>query len=291
MSMMMSSMYWFLPLTLFLFVDGQVADCNDNDSTPLRILIEPCEKWYYNVQQIDWEVRELGVGLTNAGSFLPGTEDFVAENFVENFCLVPSGCYFVDLSAYYGGALIGGGTYSVFYDGALIFTGGEFETDDFSNFPPVQSIKFGNGCPSDTPSTTPTTTQLPTATQKPSMSPTVTQLPTQSMSPTAYPSATPSMSPTAYPSASPSMSPTITQSPSAAPSMSPSATPTATQLPSMSPTATRSISPTATQSMSPSHKHKASGAPTPSSAGSSDYTAVLITVVIASLAVLCVGWW
>jgi len=251
MSMMMSSMYWFLPLTLFLFVDGQVADCNDNDSTPLRILIEPCEKWYYNVQQIDWEVRELGVGLTNAGSFLPGTEDFVAENFVENFCLVPSGCYFVDLSAYYGGALIGGGTYSVFYDGALIFTGGEFETDDFSNFPPVQSIKFGNGCPSDTPSTTPTTTQLPTAT----------------------------------PTASQSRSPTVTQS------RFPSATPTATQLPSMSPTATRSISPTATQSMSPSHKHKASGAPTPSSAGSSDYTAVLITVVIASLAVLCVGWW
>jgi len=240
MYMMMSSMYWFLPLTLFIFVDGQLADCNDDDAIPLRIVVQPCDEFLAN-DRFDWKVRETG-GIIEEGEFRVGS------TFEENLCLVPTGCYVVDLESYYGNALIDGGSYSVFYNNSLIATGGSF-SDTY------RSISFGNGCDSPPPSQS----VMPSA--------------THSMPPTA----THSTSPTA--SVAPSMSPTYT------PSMSPTATP------SMSPTATPSMSPTHTASMSPSATPKVTEAPNASSVGSSDYTAMTITIAFASLAVLCVGGW
>jgi len=252
---MMSSMYWFLPLTLFIFVDGQLADCNDDDSTLLRIVIQPCDN-FPDGDKIEWKVRDEGEGIIKKGEFKAGT------TFEDELCLVPTGCYVVDLEAYYGNAFLDGGSYSVFYDGTHIFTGGRFSGID-------RSISFGNGCESPTPSQS----VMPSATH--SMSPTATPSPT----------ITPSMSRTHTPSVSPTAIEGVTAGEIKA--VTPSMSPTHIQLL----TATDSMLPTATHSMSPSATPKVTEAPNASSVGSSDYTAVTTTIVIASLAVLCVGGW
>ena len=140
--MMMSSMFWFSLLPLLTFVDGQVATCGVGDATPLRIVLDECEDLNNSFK---WDVRQLGVvePITNS-EFNEHTTVF--EN--DEVCLDPSGCYFVRLDADYGNGLPDGGTYSVFYDGTLIFSGGAFWSPSIADptRPNVDSINFGDGC-------------------------------------------------------------------------------------------------------------------------------------------------
>jgi len=174
--MLTSSMLWFLLLTLFIFVDGQVTTCNVGDATPLRIVVDECEDFYYN---FEWEVRQLGVepvtpfGFGEALEFsyyYPITNGEFSRYYPNGFendelCLDPSGCYVVGLSSYYANGLPDGGKYTVFYDGTLIFSGGKFTgTQQFPlDFPPIFSITFGDGCPSPAPSQS--STHSPTQTK------------------------------------------------------------------------------------------------------------------------------
>jgi len=253
---MMSSMFWFLLLPLFTFVDSEVVNCGVGDATPLRIEVEECENFYYD---FDWEVIQREFGQVDEGTFSAEFPD----GFENEICLDPSECYFVRLSTYYGNGLKEGGNYTVFYDGTLIFSGSSFENG--VQFPKVDSIDFGNGCATSAPSMS--SSVMPSS----SSSPTI----TSSMSPTATPTITPTMAPTATP----------TMAPTAAPTMAPTAAPT------MAPTATPTMAPTAKLTMAPTATPKANKTISTSSVGSFDYTAITITVVIASLAVLCVGGW
>jgi len=138
---MMSSMFWFSLLPLFSFVDGQIATCGVGDATPFRFVLDEDEDIYYGFR---WEVRQLGV----VEPIINGQSDNA------EFCLDPSGCYFVRIDhMYYTGNPLGK-AYSVFYDDALIFSECTFNL-------PFDSINFGNSCPLPEPSQPPTCTEPP----------------------------------------------------------------------------------------------------------------------------------
>jgi len=146
-------------------------DCNGATKTT-TFRMEILETYYSD--QLEWKLVQDGVGVIESAN-LPGD----GELYENELCIDPSGCYQFKLEHYYGNALDDGGFYSIFYDGELIGSGGQFEGI-------LESIHFGNGCAS--PSPTDSATPMPTTSSSPTSSPTA--LPTKSSPPSASPSTT-----------------------------------------------------------------------------------------------------
>jgi hypothetical protein len=131
------------------------------------------------------------VDITNPSWEVLSKNDYSDERTFHSdlYCLNWSNCYQFTINDSVGDGIVGDGKYTVFYDDGIIAEGGEFGSSE-------TSIRFGDGCPTQSPSVS----VLPTTTPSPSSSPTST------------------VSPTVRPSAFPSTSPTSTVSPTGNPS-------------------------------------------------------------------------
>ena len=144
-------------------------------------------------EETSWNV----VDITNSSVAVLSKNDYSDGSTLHSdlYCLNRSNCYeFTIIDSYADGICcnVGDGNYTVFYDDGIIAEGGEFGSSE-------TSIRFGDGCPTQSPSVS----ALPTTT------PSVSSLPTSTVSPSVRPSTSPSLSPTA--STVPTSSPTEIQ--------------------------------------------------------------------------------
>jgi hypothetical protein len=138
--------------------------------------------------ETSWNV----VDITNSSWGVLSKNDYSDGNTLQSdlYCLSRSNCYQFSINDSWGDGICcgvaGDGNYTVFYDDGIIAAGGEFGSSE-------TSIRFGDGCPTQSPSVS----ALPTTTPSPSSSPSTVS---PSVSPSAFPSTSPSSSPSWTPS-------------------------------------------------------------------------------------------
>lgn len=147
------------------------------------------------------------------------------------------------------------GSYKVYYDGALVKSGGSFSSEEKTSFggsspttPAPTPLPTPNPTPQPTPNPTPLPTPVPTLRATPVPTPEPTPVPTPN--PTANPTPEPTPNPTRLPTPEPTLraTPDPTPNPTPAPTPLPTPNPTPNPTPAPTPWPTPNPTPQPTQS-------------------------------------------
>ncbi|GFH49871.1 hypothetical protein CTEN210_06347 [Chaetoceros tenuissimus] len=214
-----------------------------------------------------WDIRDDANNVLASGGST-GASNIVLANGYYTFSMYDS----------YGDGICcayGNGSYSFQVGSTVVKTGGEFGSQESTQFGICSNVS-PTAAPTKAPTSSPTTSPTAAPTKSPTPNPTVPPTNPPSPAPTSSPTTSPTAAPTKSPTPNPTVPPTLapTSAPSTAPTSSPTAAPT--KFPTPNPTLPPTNPPSQAPTSSPTNAPTAAVTSSPTSSGGCDVVSVEI---------------